>query len=338
MRVGVIGPLTADSLATNILHCLADLEVTPVPLHSQGPKEPGRITRYSMEALRRIGAEGELFTQRPIGRRAVAERCDVVINTLQALMPEVVGTMKAAGIKVGIWFPDNVGNVGRMSIVASDYDAIFLKDPLFVDRLEKVYGMPAHYMPEACNPTWHHPEGDPTAEPYIVSVGNIYPTRARLLARLASDGVPLKLFGGNDGHSLGLAGGAFPRWFDPGVLADHHTGGPVFRMDKSRVFRQARGVLNNLHPAEMDSVNCRLFEATAAGAAVLCERRESLRDLFVEGSEVLAFDCYEGLLTHCRTLVDQPEYGVEIGDAASERSLADHTYQVRLKEMLKILA
>lgn len=31
------------------------------------------------------------------------------------------------------------------------------------------------------------------------------------------------------------------------------------------MFREAAGVLNNLHPAEMNSVNARLFEATAAG-------------------------------------------------------------------------
>ena len=337
MRVGVVGPLSADSLATNILHCLQDLDVTPIPLYSQGPINQGKLTKYSLEALRRLGAEGELFTQRPIAKRALEAECDVVINTLQALMPEVIQPMKDAGIKVAVWYPDHVANLGRLSIVSSDYDAVFLKDPLLVQRFTKVYGMPAHYLPEACNPTWHHPVGDPLQDAHIAVVGNIYATRARLLVRLAADGVPLRLYGGNDGHFLVRAGDAFPRWFDPGTLKALHAGGPVFRMDKSKVFRQARGVLNNLHPAEMASVNCRLFEATAAGGAVLCERRDSLAELFSEGSEVLGFSSYAELLDHCRTLIEDPVLGTEIGDTASRRALRDHTYQMRLRELLTIL-
>ncbi len=59
-----------------------------------------------------------------------------------------------------------------------------------------------------------------------------------------------------------------------------YAGHPVFGHDKARVFREAAAVLNNLHPAEMRGVNARLFEATASGAAVLCERRPVLDELF----------------------------------------------------------
>jgi spore maturation protein CgeB len=48
-------------------------------------------------------------------------------------------------------------------------------------------------------------------------------------------------------------------------------------------------VLDNLHPAEMHGLNCRLFEATAAGRAVLCESRPARAELFDTDREVLAF-------------------------------------------------
>jgi spore maturation protein CgeB len=108
----------------------------------------------------------------------------------------------------------------------------------------------------------------------------------------------------------------------------------VFRQEKARTFRQATAVLNNLHPSEMASVNCRLFEATGSGAAVLTEYRDALPDLFDMGSEVLAFSRFDELMKHWNALVDDPELGTRIGDAAAKRALADHTYQHRLKVIL----
>lgn len=337
MRVGVVGPLTADSLATNLLDCLSGMGFEAVPLHGFGPPNPRTSVRYGMEALRRFGAEGEFLTQKPLVKRVSQGRCDVVINTMQSLLPEVVAGMKETGARVCSWFPDAVSNLGRLSLISGRYDALFFKDPLLVERLVHVYGMNAHYLPEACNPSWHRPVGNAQSEPFIVAVGNLYATRARLLVRLHQDGVPLRLYGGNDGNTLKMMGGAFPRGFAFDELRGLHAGQAVFRVDKSKVFREARGVLNNLHPAEMQSVNCRLFEATAAGAAVLCERRTALSDLFEEGNEVLGFDSYDELLGHCQSLLADPALGTRIGNAASVRSLRDHSYEQRVNVMLAIL-
>jgi spore maturation protein CgeB len=210
-----------------------------------------------------------------------------------------------------------------MSLIAADYDALFLKDRLFADRLRTTYRMQAYYLPEACNPRWHRPLGQPGRDGHIAVVGNIYPTRARLLWQLHDAGIPLCLYGPG-----------FSRWLDPGPLAALHTGRFVAREDKAQVFRQARGVLNNLHPAEMDSVNCRLFEAAASGGAVLCERRDVLAELFCDGEEVLTFDSFGELVEQCTILMEGPGETRRIGDAASVRALTEHTYQRRLRELL----
>lgn len=326
MRVGVTGPLHPDSLADNILTCLADLDVTPVPLGPVGPMSTGRFRSVAAELLPRFGAEAEQFGQRSLVKRARAAGCDVIINIFQALTADTVRAMRAGGSRVCLWFPDHVANVGRMSLVEAEYDALFLKDQLFARRLNDVYGLPAHYVPEACNPHWHKPIGEAGVDEHIVVVGNLYPTRAKLLMRLHEAGVPLSLYGSG-----------FPRWFEPGSLAPLHTGQVVYREDKARVFRQARGVLNNLHPAEMSSVNCRLFEAAASGGAVLCERRDALAELFEDDTEVLGFESFEELLTHCQTLLGDPALGRRIGDAASARALAEHTFQIRLRQILEIV-
>ena len=326
MRVGVIGPTDPDSFADNILHCLPELGAEAISLGPATPMPKHTGARRAIEFIGRQSAETQEYLQRGVVRRAREARCDVVINLHQALMPTTVGAIKATGARIGLWYPDAVSNISRMAMFAAEYDGLFLKDPLLAERLTAVYGYPATYLPEACNPHWHRPIGDAGTEPYIVAVGNLYPTRARLLRRLDAAGIPLRLYGAG-----------FPRWYDAGELRRLSTSSYVTRLVKSQVFREARGVLNNLHPAEMESVNARLFEATAAGGAVLCEDRPVLHQLFDVGSEVLAFSSFDQLVYHCRALLSGEASVTAIGDRASARSHAEHNYGSRLRVLLDVL-
>jgi spore maturation protein CgeB len=326
MRVGVIGPLTPDSFADNILHCLPEIGATAVALGPIGPSLSNKAASRASQAFRGLSAETEQFAQKALLRRARDSDCDIIINVQVQAAASTVAELKESGAKVCLWYPDHLSNVGRLSMIDSEYDALFLKDPLFAARLRATYGLQAHYLPEACNPTWHKPVGLAGSEMHIAVVGNVYPTRMRLLRRLHDSGIPLRMYGAG-----------FPRWSDPGPLRALHSGRPVTREDKSKVFREARGVLNNLHPAEMQSVNCRLFEATAAGGAVLCEYRSALPDLFNIGEEVLAFESYGELLAHCEMLLADDAMTERIGDAGSDKALGHHTYALRLQQLMQIV-
>jgi spore maturation protein CgeB len=326
MRVGVIGPTDPDTFADNIAHCLPHIGVEAVPLGPSTPQPRNKLLRLATELAQRQTAETEQWFQRPLIRRVRDSDCDVIINVEQSLMPTTVAKIRSSGPRIALWYPDPVSNISRMAMVASDYDALFLKDPLFARRLAQVCGLPATYLPEACNPQWHRPIGHAGQEPFIVFVGTLRPTRMRLLARLLDAGIPLKLYGMD-----------FPRWSDPGSLAGLFTNSYVTREAKSRVFREARGVLNDLHPAEMTSVNARLFEATAAGAAVICEHRDVLHDLFRINEEILAFSTFDELVDHCRLLLKEPDLSRTIGDAATARAHAEHTYETRLTAILERL-
>jgi len=68
---------------------------------------------------------------------------------------------------------------------------------------------------------------------------------------------------------------------------------------------------------------------------VLCERRETLPQLFDEDREILAFSTFDELLALIKQCADDPVAARAVGDAASLRSHREHTYQHRLAALLE---
>jgi spore maturation protein CgeB len=326
MRVGIVGPAEPDTFGNNIGHCLTNMGHLVTYLGQAKPSHSSRsLTRIS-EVIQQAYPRLEDRIQRRIAERAIESQCEVVIVTDSMLVPDVVTRLRRNRIAVALWFPDAVVNMGRARMLAAPYTALFFKDRLLVDRLRDTLDVPVWYLPQACNPSWHRPLGTPGKNKHIVVVGNTYLSRLLLLERLVKDGVPIVIYGA-----------PIPRWA-PQVIPDScHTGKSVYCQEKSKVFREAAGVLNNLHPGEMHGLNVRLFEATAAGAAVLCERRPALEELYDTSSEVVAFSSYAELIGGVRDLLESPTMTEEIGDAATKRAHNEHTYEIRLSIMLEKL-
>lgn len=323
-RVGVIGPQDADSFADNIADCLPDLGVEAVPLGMPRREFKDRRVRAAQDFIGRALPNLDDKWQRRVGQRAIDEGCDLVISIWGELMPGAVRMMRDADIPVALWFPDAVSNLGRQIMFVAPYSRLYFKDPVVVERITNMLALPAAYLPEACNPHWHRSTADPGADGDLVMAGNVYATRATLLTRLVEDRVPLRLYGNSPA-----------RWYGDEPWKPAWQGRSIVRQEKADVFRRASGVLNNLHPSELGSVNCRLFEAAGSGAAVLCEDRQAVADLFEPGAEVLTFSTYDELVKHARALLDDPDLTRRIGDAAAARAHAEHTYQHRLQRVLE---
>lgn len=325
MRVGVVGPVYPDSLADNVLDALSRMGHEGVSL---GPALPGwgkrGVTALVELAMRTPAVDAAV--QRPLVRRARGARLDVVLTIDARLANDTVRALRDLGSAVGLWFPDSVANLGRALMFVAPYDAVFVKDPLLAERTRALLDVPMLYVPEACNPRWHAPPSDAEHRPELAVVGNLYPSRVRLLERLVAVGLPLRIWGPPP-----------PRWLASPTLASRHTNRYVSGLDKARVFREAAAVLNALHPAEMAGVNCRLFEAAASGAAVLTEARTALTDLFAPEEQVLAFANFDELVDRARWALASPAQARQLGDRASARAHAEHTYEHRLRTMLATL-
>jgi spore maturation protein CgeB len=326
MRIGVVGPDQEDDFAANVADGLRDLGHEAVMTgptlrvrHGQFASRIRRVVRDGIARHPRFGAHLANGLLETLRRNDV----DLVI-TVESLRPDVVETLSRRGIPVALWFPDAVSNLGPMWMFSAPYRALFFKEPVLVDRVRRMVELPVHYLPEACNPRIHRVPLEAERLDSVAVVGNIHPLRARLLEQLVHDNVPLALYG----PELG------------GFMRSHplrrlHTGRYVRGAEKALVFRGSAAVLNNLHPAEMEGVNCRLFEATACGAATVTEHRLAVDDLFTS-DEVFAFTNYDELRTTLLRLVGNPLLGREAGDRAAARAAADHTYAIRLERLLEV--
>ena len=327
MRIGVIGPMGPDDFAENVSdtlkrqgHIVTHLGTTRLCHRSRIITTSRALARQALPAL-------DERCQRQIVRAAVAADCTVVINVDGDLMPSTVRSLKRAGMRVALWFPDSVANMARQLMLLAPYDALFFKEPHLVDHLRATLDLPVYYLPEACNPRWHRPMVQAGTEPYLVVAGNMYPSRVRLLERLATKGIPLRLYGGG-----------FPRWLGETPIRAAHTDRYLAREEKARVFRSAAGVLNTMHLSEITGVNARLFEATGCGAAVLTVFRPTVPDLFAVGDEVLIFHDFDSLVDQATRLLEDTGLTSRLGDAAARRAHRDHTYDLRISEILEKLA
>lgn len=330
MRVGIIGPVYQDSFAENIA---MGLETLGASAHHLGPARYSsrrKNVHRGVNLLTQAFPATLEFTQRRLAGKASELELDAVISVQAWLFPSTVTTIRRSGAKVCLWYPDAVSNLPT-SVASIPFDAIFSKEPTLVDKLSRMLRLPMHYLPQGCNPAWHRVASDADDGPceaagHIVVAGNIYGTRARLLSLLLDHQVPLRIYGQ-----------PIPRWITDERIRMAHTGRYIARTEKARVFRRAAGVLNSMHPAEIDGVNSRLFEAAGCGAAVLTEHRREVPNLFRPDYEVLSFHDFDELLAHIKMLANTPEAAHALGDAATARAHADHTYDKRLARLLEIL-
>lgn len=323
MRIGIIGGLGPDTLTENMYAGLLAMGFDVVHVGPVGPQLREPKINGVLGVARRLSVRTQAFWQRTLVAKAEEAQCDLLLTADKELLPDVVAGLRKVSTGVAIWYPDHVANVSRLSFAIAPYTGVFVTDPLLARRLSGLYGAPAHYLPEACDPLRHRPIGVSQSSGEIVVVGNFPSYRVALLKRLHEAGVPLRLYGP-----------PIPKWLPAGDLSQRHSGRYIVSEEKSRVFREAVAVINNLHPAEMTSVNCRLFEATGAGAVVLTEERPTLASLFDVGREVLTFDDFDSLLKLCWQVIESPTHNREMGDLASARSHRDHTYAQRLNELI----
>jgi spore maturation protein CgeB len=330
MRILVVGPQFPDSFARNIAVTLERMgfEVSrgvPALVKGRPDQKLNRLLSLGARLFPRL----ENRPQQSFVRAAERTRPDLVLVTYGELPPRTVKQLRNVAPAVAAWYPDATANLGREYLLASDYHCVFFKEPRAVALFRKNLDLPAYFLPECCNPMWHHPV-DLTPEESsrfgcdVAVAGNFYYYRLRMIEELA-------------GFNVKIWGGHTARWLDHPMLRFHQQH-YVAQEEKAKAFRAARIVLNTVHHKDTDGVNCRLFEATGCGGFVLTEERPAVQDFFEPGREVATFDCRADLLEKVRYYLAHPEEREAIAQAGCRRVHRDHTYEIRLRRLLEIVS
>ncbi|MCR5467883.1 MAG: glycosyltransferase [Lachnospiraceae bacterium] len=103
-----------------------------------------------------------------------------------------------------------------------------------------------------------------------------------------------------------------------------------------QVFRNSVINLNLTHKGIRSGIPLRVFDIMGAGGFMLTGYQPELFDLFVPGEDFDYFTSDEELLIKCRYYMNRKNEAKEIAMNAYEKVKAEHTYQHRLDEVIKL--
>ena len=330
MRILVSGNDYPDSFTRNIVstaklmgHSVIVAEHSPVCQHAN------RLWRLLWTELPRLLPQLQEWRHRALIGAARAFQPHLILVSHGGLEPNLVRDIRSVSTaKIAAWYPDHLANLGRQYLLVSDLDAWFFKDPYMVRTFRAKLGLNAHYLPEACNPLWHRKVELSEIERRrygcdLATASNMYYYRARILERF------------ND-YNLKIWGCSYPRWLNS-PLRHRYPGVYVAEREKAKAFNAAKIIVNNMHYAEIDGVNQRLFEAAGCGAFQIADYKPALPDLFEPEREIVTFHSQQELEEKVDYYLAHPGERQAIADRAYLRAHRDHTYEHRLEKMFGTL-
>ena len=93
----------------------------------------------------------------------------------------------------------------------------------------------------------------------------------------------------------------------------------------------------HINVAENNANNMRLYEATGMGSLLMTDQKNNLNELFEINREILTYNSKEEALEKFNYLINNPKEIENIAKSGQLRTLKEHTYEIRIKELIEIL-
>lgn len=115
--------------------------------------------------------------------------------------------------------------------------------------------------------------------------------------------------------------------------------GEAWGIDMYNILFNSKITLNrHINVAEDHANNMRLFEATGVGTMLITDAKNDLKKLFVPGKEVETYSSAPELLEKVKYYLAHPKERDQIAKAGQKRTLKDHTYKIRMQELVDIFS
>lgn len=116
----------------------------------------------------------------------------------------------------------------------------------------------------------------------------------------------------------------------------HH--GEAWGKDMYNIMLQSKITINrHIDIAEDYANNMRLYEATGCGAMLITDKKKNLSDFFKIDKEIISYEDTDDLIEKIRYYLKKDKEREAIASAGQKRTLKDHNYSVRMKELVNIL-
>jgi hypothetical protein len=208
------------------------------------------------------------------------------------------------------------------------FDLVVTSLPPFVERFREL-GIAAEYFRIGFDPRALERIGELPSDLDVVFVGSLVRGprwNNNSLLEHAAARLPLDVWG------IGVSD-----WAPDSALRRSYRG-DAWGIDMLRLLARARVVLNRHGRVTGEyAANMRLYEATGMGALLLTEEKHNLGELFLPGQEAVAYRDEHELVELASYYLAHEDERAAIAAAGQRRTLRDHTYAVRMRELVDIL-
>jgi len=228
---------------------------------------------------------------------------------------------KEYGVKTALWFPDDPRYFHSLvSHIAPYYDYVFTKSEIMIPKYEKINSKKVNVVPFGCDPTIHKLNQSQHRNLDISFIGSYTFRRSHILGALQDKGL----------HVYG------PYWniFHP--RRKYHP--PVWGKCVTDLLNKSKIGLNIHAKSDLDvAPNMRTFEIPACGALMLTDKPRGIEKYYEVGKEIICYESIKELKELIDFFIGTPEELYKISKRGYDRTIADHTYEKRMKLILSII-
>lgn len=331
MNILVVGLFMNDSFGLHIFETLAQMghNTSKFSVEPNTYIYKGKVDYFFKKAVRKIH---NILNEFSFYRNFFFKKLylnindiDLVIVTHDFLLPDQIDKIRLINprIKIVLWFPDAISMIGKQYFLVSDYDILFFKDKFIVEKINTYTSLKAYYLPECFNPSYIV-ESDNLVQDIDVSIiGNFHSWRVAALDILKNFNIVF--YGVNS-----------PLWLNNSWMNFIKRNKPVYNYEKSKIILRSKININNLHLAEINGGNARLFEICGSGGFLICSYSEAIEEMYKDGCEIVMYKNKFELYDKVSFYLNNPIERFEIARNAKIRSINEHTYEHRLSKLLKI--
>ena len=334
MRIAIIGSKNQDSLEMNLQDAFiyAGHEAMVFDIYD--------FKRFSLKKLKKVSytLDKILRTYSDVYDRALFESLykhvrgyspDLVVCVYRFIHPYFVSQCKKSGVKVIHVNPDQMTTLEYQQVFASDYDVWFSKDSYMVRFMQDNMRLNAILYHEAFNvrnhkkPTMEKSECEKQTGIDVMTYGTMYPYRCRMLKALVDSGIDLKIYG------------LIPHRFYNHDLDAFFQNRYIVGEEKSKLLYGSKIVFNQMHYAEIESVNNRFFEVNGSGAFQLSDYRPILHELLPVDPELVSFRSIDEGIDKVLYYLHHTEERYEIAGKIYRHFVNNYTYDHLVRFILE---